>query len=55
MTPLQVRRALNFRVERFENERFQENVSRSLNFLTVTDSTISEMVSLVDKLKEKCG
>ena len=50
--PTSVRRALSFRVERFDTERFQENASRAGTFLTVTDTSISEMVDLVSQLKE---
>lgn len=50
--PVSGRRSLIYRTERFEGQRFQTNIDRSLAFLNATDSSLNEMVDVLGTVKE---
>ncbi|TVR47170.1 MAG: flagellar hook-associated protein 3 [Planctomycetota bacterium] len=49
--PISGRRALVFKVQRFELERYQENIAKTLTFQETTDSVFSRMGEVVDEAK----
>ena len=49
--PISGRRALVFRVQRFELERYQENIAKTLSFQESTDTVFSRMSEIIDEAK----
>ncbi len=49
--PISGRRALVFRVQQFELERYQENIAKTLTFQESTDSVFSRMGEIIDEAK----
>lgn len=49
--PISGRRALVFRVQEFELERYQENIAKTLSFQQSTDSVFSRMGEVIDEAK----
>lgn len=49
--PTSAKRSLGFRIEQFELERFQNNISRTLAFQQATDSTFTGMTEIIDEAK----
>lgn len=49
--PISGRRALVFRVQQFELERYQENIAKTLSFQQSTDTVFSRMGEVVDEAK----
>lgn len=49
--PIAARRALISRIELSQNEKYVDNIDKSLAFMSATDSTMSEMISVFDTAK----
>ena len=49
--PISGRRALVFRIQQFELERYQENIAKTLTFQEATDLVFSRMSEIIDEAK----